>query len=675
MQEARLTLTRTRTDRETIVLKCLEKEPDRRYGSAAELAEDLERTLDSRPILARPSSTAYQLRKLVGRHRVAFGFLATVLVLLVAFSATVTIQLAIQNRERARAETAARREQRINAFFHSMLAAASPEERGRDVTVRQVLDAAAVQLDKDTVDEPAVEAALRETIGTTYRALEAIPQAEAFLREALRIRTEYLGPDHPDLGDSHLALARLYILQTRFLEAEQEADLALRVYQQLSQRRPLATARALLVRGSARTHLVRWAEAKRDLQEALRLLEDEVRVTPANEIEHAEFLETYAYLLWRQIVGWEEGERLQRRALAIRLRHLGTEHATVLTARHWLAVYVGAQDRFTEAESIFREVLAIRRRVLDPETLATGRTLQMLAETRNSLGGRLQETEALLREAMAIRRRAWGERAPNVGEDLSLLADVRAQRGSFEEAIALARQGLAIQEAYWDPVHQKTAAARCTLALVLHQAGGLDEAEALARSCVVMGDEIFGHRNDYTTLGGLALLHRILLAQGRTGEVEPILDRLGTACAPDSGAARICWAAKLSAGETLLGQGRPEEAVRTLQEGLARVRPGADGGRRRTRLLSTLADALRAAGRPAEALPHAQAAVAIQRAAPEWDMLDRAQALLALGRVQAALGARNEAAAVARELTGLVRSGKVREVSLVAGIRGLHEGP
>jgi serine/threonine-protein kinase len=71
-------------DVETIVGKALEKEADRRYASAAALSEDIERYLTRQPILARPPSAVYQVRKLVSRHREAAAASGVALLLLVA---------------------------------------------------------------------------------------------------------------------------------------------------------------------------------------------------------------------------------------------------------------------------------------------------------------------------------------------------------------------------------------------------------------------------------------------------------------------------------------------------------------------------------------------------------------------------------------------------------------
>ena len=75
-------------DVETIALKALEKEPERRYRSAAAMAEDVTRYLTNQPIQARPPSALYQFRKLVARHKAPFASLAAVFALLLGFAVT-----------------------------------------------------------------------------------------------------------------------------------------------------------------------------------------------------------------------------------------------------------------------------------------------------------------------------------------------------------------------------------------------------------------------------------------------------------------------------------------------------------------------------------------------------------------------------------------------------------
>ena len=99
-----------RGDIETIALKALEKDPSRRYQSADALAEDIRRHLADQPILARPPSTIYQLRKMVARHRLPVAFAGVLLGVLVG-AAVVSTALYIRA-ERARGQAESRRARR-----------------------------------------------------------------------------------------------------------------------------------------------------------------------------------------------------------------------------------------------------------------------------------------------------------------------------------------------------------------------------------------------------------------------------------------------------------------------------------------------------------------------------------------------------------------------------------
>lgn len=80
-----------RGDLETILLKSLEKSPSQRYQSVPELADDIQRYRSGRPILARPHSAVYYIRKLAARHKLASFGLGLLLALTVGFATTVTV--------------------------------------------------------------------------------------------------------------------------------------------------------------------------------------------------------------------------------------------------------------------------------------------------------------------------------------------------------------------------------------------------------------------------------------------------------------------------------------------------------------------------------------------------------------------------------------------------------
>jgi len=110
-------------DIETIVNKALEKPLARRYQSVSALGDDVSRFLAGQPILARPPSVVYQLRKMAARHKVGFGFAAMLVFLIAIFAVVMSIQAERIARERDRANREAKISKQVSDFMRSLFRA------------------------------------------------------------------------------------------------------------------------------------------------------------------------------------------------------------------------------------------------------------------------------------------------------------------------------------------------------------------------------------------------------------------------------------------------------------------------------------------------------------------------------------------------------------------------
>lgn len=187
-------------DIDTIVTKALEKDPDRRYPSAAALAGDVRRHLSDQPVAARPPSTWYLAGKFGRRHKGLVGGLAAMFLVLVLGLGVSTSALMKAQREHETTEA-------VTGFLTGTLEAAVPEHRGQIVTMNDVLDRAAGQVGLRFKGEPLIEAKLRTTIGKTYAALGEYGKARAQLQVAVERWTETQGPGDLDTLDVLAELA------------------------------------------------------------------------------------------------------------------------------------------------------------------------------------------------------------------------------------------------------------------------------------------------------------------------------------------------------------------------------------------------------------------------------------------------------------------------------------
>ena len=423
------------SDVATIILKALEKEPDRRYQSADALADDVDRYLNGHPILARPPSTVYQLRKLVARHKAP-----SLLTALLMVSITVSGIVAVFQARRIQEEN--RKKSRVIEVLDSLYASADMWNAGRrDITVLESLDANVAEIEVELSDDPLVAATVRNTIGKIYLGHSELGPAERHLKFALDARQAALGDHHIETAESLNDFGELRYHQGRFREAER------------CWRRALATRRALAFDDEAVAeslnnlgNLIRkkgdtqQAEAERYLREALTIRRkilarrqtdpaatSRQRKTARNNV--AQSLNNLGGLLRQKGMpdDLDQAKRHYREALRIREATLGSNHPEVGKMHNNLARLLHDQGDFVGAEAAYREALRIWR---TEEGL--GREHQFIARVLHSLARLLHETgkpaeaEAMCIDALEMRRLLLGEDHRESADSTNLLKTIRA---------------------------------------------------------------------------------------------------------------------------------------------------------------------------------------------------------------------------------------------------------
>lgn len=522
----------------TIVLKCLSKEPERRYQSAGELARDIRRYLAGEPIEAKRDSAWYAVRKTLDRYKTAARAVSILLIASLIFSAAMFLlrerairaeQLAahrlgelenahrIEIEGRKALEVQSSKTQKVRNFLDQTLRAVDPwKHPGRDLgPLREMLDHAVARLQNSFPDQPEVEAAIAGTLGWDYRALGLNEPAEKLLRRSHELyRTT--------LGDSHLD-----------------------------------TMNALNNVATLMTELAQYKEAA-DLFEQLRTVQERVLGK-----EHPATLITINNLALD--IDWQgrskEAEALYRQALEAQTRLLGPQNPDRLHTLNNLAACLPALGKVEEAKQLFEELVreqTAAHGANHPETLQARMNLANFLRDR----GQLADAEKMFREIVHTLETELTPDHPMMSSALHNLAPTVSLQGRPEEGLAIMRRSYELQVAFEGPEHPTTLNRKNELANTLIQMKQWDEAIPLVTELREQSERLRG-RSDWRTLIAANNLAFALNQTGKSGEAEKIWNEVISLADADSNqqaSAPTVATARANLGALLADQSRWSEA-------------------------------------------------------------------------------------------------------------------
>jgi serine/threonine-protein kinase len=500
-------------DLDLITLRALNKEPERRYASAEQLSNDVRRHLDGHPIEARKDTWRYRTGKFVQRNPWGAAAAGVILVLILGSSVGFFLQARKIAGERDRAlaaEAAARLEAttavRVTDFLVQLFESSTPAQaQGREITAREVLDRGARRVRGELNEERDVQARLMTAMSDAYTSLGHYQDALPLAEEALELRREKYGEDHPEYARALAGLGGVQMMLAEYEAADTQFARALEL-----RRKHLGPAHEDIVNSLNLIGNLREKQGRYD--EAIVFLSESV--TKARELygDRHETVATSLSNLGQALMmagDYEEAEAVHREALAIRRELLGDLHPALAGSLNNLNHLLARVGRYDEARPFAEEVLALNKTLWGEDSINYAVALSGVSLTLKGLG-RAAEAEPMERQALETLTTHLGEEHPLRLVTVNNLANLHHDQGELREAEALHRQALEIHTRIGGRRHPHTANSLANLSMLLWDMDDFDGAEPLMREVLEIDRETLGEDHSYVAMdmNNLAVLLR-----------------------------------------------------------------------------------------------------------------------------------------------------------------------
>jgi serine/threonine protein kinase/lipopolysaccharide biosynthesis regulator YciM len=503
VEPARLTRL-LRGDLDWIVMKALAKERERRYASAAGLAEELERHLNHEPVSAGPPTAAYRLRKFVRRNRTRVTAAVLVLLALVLGVVGTTLgliearrQQRIADEQRHQAEKRAAQVTKMNDILGSIFKDLNPRNAQNDgkplsAILGERLERATTEIEGEATGDPLAVARLQMTLGSSQRGLGYPDRAIALLTKARGTLAARLGPDHPDTLKSMNNLANSYG------DAGQN-DRALKLREET-----LALTRSKLgpdypdTLKSVNNLAISYSQAGQN-DRAIKLHEATLALHRSKlGPDHPETLRSMNNLASSYAAGGqhERALKLFEETLALQKAKLGPDHPDTLLSMNNLANGYRRAGQNDWAIKLHEETLALRKTKLGPDHPDTLQSMSGVAVSYAD-SGQHERAMKLFAETLALRRAKLGPDHPETLVSMSNLAESYADSGQHDRALELCEETLALRKAKLGPDHPDTLYTMSNLASSYEATGQHDRALRLFEETVSLTSSKLGPDHPY----------------------------------------------------------------------------------------------------------------------------------------------------------------------------------
>lgn len=363
-----------RGDLDTICLKALHPEPQRRYRSAEALADDLQRVLDGLPVRARPDTLVYRAGKFLRRNRWSASFAAALFVVAIGFGAFASIA-ASRIAEQSKAVSLERDRARATAdFLTDLFTLADPTRAERDYTAAEMLDRGLEKLSENERLSDRERNAVLAAVGGVFQVRGDHERARQVLAEAVELARRG-GVAPRDHASSLLELAKAEYRLADYAASERLAREALDIIETLR-------GNHVIMRASALNQVAIALSDQGRLEEAAAMLEQvvEARQTLPDVDGRRNLAANLNNLgLIYSELGWlDQAEAAFDSALKIVEREFGPEHPYNAFLRHSRAELLELRGEFEQARTELRLAL-------DTATRALGKEHPFVAQVKDDL--------------------------------------------------------------------------------------------------------------------------------------------------------------------------------------------------------------------------------------------------------------------------------------------------